>query len=163
MEDLGDFAKSWTNITTRYLKALPIRVDYCEKLQSGQGWKVEISSLGGGAQFSFNNFRLRKNVYEDAARRGGLDGKLEWKESNIPEQIATPTEEFSKMCFEIRHMGVLIVEKLDCMWAKSTGFKSFQSTLVPSLVGAPSIPGHEGGARFDAEREVSAESSMTGN
>lgn len=111
VEDVDMFAKGWTKSTTQYLEALPIRVDYYEKLQSGQGWKTEISSLAEGAQYSFRNFHLGKNVYEEAARLGGLGGKLEWKESIIPEQVATAKDGFSKMCIEIRHMGVLIVEK----------------------------------------------------
>jgi ubiquinone/menaquinone biosynthesis C-methylase UbiE len=111
VEDLDDFVKSWTNITTRYMNALPVQVDYYEKLESGEGWKTEIRSLTEGAQYSFRNFHLRKTVYEEAARSGGLDGKLEWKEPIIPEQVVTATDALSKMCVEVRHIGVLIVEK----------------------------------------------------
>lgn len=110
-EDMDTFAESWTKSTNQYLEDLLIRVDYYEKLESGDGWKTEISSLTEGAQFSFRNFHLRKNIYEEAARRGGLNGKLDWMESIIPEQVATATDGFSKMYVETRHMAVLIVEK----------------------------------------------------
>lgn len=110
-EDVDEHAKDWTKATNQYSDALLVRVDYYEKLQSGQGWKTEISSLIEGAQFSFRNFHLRKSIYEEAARSGGLKGKLDWKEPTIPEQVATATDSFSKMYVETRHVGVLTVEK----------------------------------------------------
>lgn len=110
-EDVDEIARDWTNTTNQYLHALPVRVAYYERLQSGQGWKTEISSLTKGQEFSFRNCHLRKSVYEEAARRGGLNGKLEWKDRTIPERIASATDRFSRMCLEIRHMGLLVVEK----------------------------------------------------
>lgn len=110
-EDVDELAMIWTRTANRYLDALPIRTEYYERLESGQGWKTEISSVTEGAQFSFRNFHLQKNIYEESARSGGLNGKLEWKEPTIPEQIAKATDELSKMCLEIRHMGVLTIEK----------------------------------------------------
>lgn len=110
-EDVDELARDWTKTTDQYLHALPARVEYYEKLQSGQGWKTEISSLTQGQEFSFRNFHLRKSIYEEAARSGGLRGKLEWKERTIPERVATATDGFSKMLRETRHTGVLTVEK----------------------------------------------------
>lgn len=110
-EDVDEHAKDWTKATNQYSDALLVRVDYYEKLQSGQGWKTEISSLIEGAQFSFRNFHLRKSIYEEAARSGGLKGRLDWKEPTIPELVATATDGFSKMYVETRHVGILTVEK----------------------------------------------------
>lgn len=110
-EDMDAFAENWTRTAARYSDALPGRVDYYERLESGQGWKTEIKSLTKGVQLSFRNFHLRKNVYEEAARRAGLNGKLQWKDLIIPEQVATAGDEFSKMLVELRHMGLLTVEK----------------------------------------------------
>lgn len=110
-EDVDERVKSWAETTEKHLDILPARVDYYERLESGQGWKTELTSLTEGAQFSFRNFHLRKNVYEEAARRGGLHGKLCWKEPVIPEQVASARDEFSKLCLEIRYMGLLIVER----------------------------------------------------
>lgn len=110
-EDVDEVAMNWTKTANQYLDALPVRTEYYEKLQSGQGWKTEISSITKGAEFSFRNFHLRKNIYEEAARSGGLKGKLEWKEPTVPEQVAKATDAFSKMCLEIRHTGILTVEK----------------------------------------------------
>jgi toxoflavin synthase len=114
VEAVDTYASYWTEVTSRHLAAepaLPSRVDYYERLESGQGWKTEIRSLADGARFSFRNFHLRKRIYEEAARRGGLGGKLEWKELVIPEEVVKARDEFSKMCVETRHMGVLVVEK----------------------------------------------------
>lgn len=110
-EDVDELAENWTRIMAQYLEALPSRVHYYERLPSGQGWKTEISSLTKDAQFSFRNFHLRKSVYEEAARGGGMNGKLEWKERTIPERVATASDELSKMCVENTHTGVLVVEK----------------------------------------------------
>ncbi|KAJ0120913.1 hypothetical protein J7T55_015651 [Diaporthe amygdali] len=110
-DNVDTLAENWTKITAQYLKALPVWVNYYEKLESGQGWKTEINSLTKGMQFSFRNFHLVKSLYEEAARSGGLEGNLEWKEINIPERVATAQDELSKMCVQIRHMGVLAVEK----------------------------------------------------
>lgn len=109
-EDVDERVKSWAETTEKHLDILPARVDYYERLESGQGWKTELTSLTKGAQFSFRNFHLRRNVYE-AAGGGGVRGKLCWKEPVIPEQVASARDEFSKLCLEIRYMGLLVVEK----------------------------------------------------
>lgn len=110
-EDVDERAENWAAIQAQYLEVMPVRVDYYERLQSGLGWKTEITSLMKGAQFSFRNFHLRKIIYEEAARSGGLRGKLEWKEPIIPERVATAADEFSKMCVKIKRMGILVIEK----------------------------------------------------
>ncbi|KAK7710747.1 hypothetical protein SLS64_005651 [Diaporthe eres] len=110
-EDVDERAEKWAAIQAQYLEVMPVRVDYCERLQSGLGWKTEITSLMKDAQFSFRNFHLRKNIYEEAARSGGLNGKLEWKGPTIPERVATATDGFSKMSVKIKRMGILVVEK----------------------------------------------------
>lgn len=110
-EDVDEHAENWPRIAAQYPDAMPVRVDYYERLQSGQGWKTEISSHTEGAQFSFKNFHLRKSIYEEAARSGGLSGKLEWKERAIPEQVATDRNGFSRMWTENKHVEVLLVEK----------------------------------------------------
>lgn len=109
-EDVDEFSREWTRAINQYLDALPVQVQYYERLRSGQGWKTEISSFTKGAQFSFRNFHLRKNIYEEAARCGGLNGKLEWRERRIPDEVALAEDKFSRWCLEMSHMGLLTVE-----------------------------------------------------
>lgn len=45
--------------------SFPIRVEYLERLESGLGWRTEVSNTCGGEKVKFQNFHLRNDVYEE--------------------------------------------------------------------------------------------------
>lgn len=62
-------------------------VAFLDRLASGDGWKTEMTVYGaGGEEVTFQNYHLAREVYEDAARRGGLSGRLEWRAVDMPDR-----------------------------------------------------------------------------
>lgn len=93
-------------------EGFPIRVDYYERLASGDGWRTEVSSTAAGERVSFRNFHLRKGLYEEGARRAGLRGRLEWPEIEIPEAVREVlVSQGWEAYLDGDQIGILIVEK----------------------------------------------------
>ncbi|KAK0631078.1 S-adenosyl-L-methionine-dependent methyltransferase [Bombardia bombarda] len=109
-----------------------VSVHYYEKLESGEGWRTEVTMSGAGEAtrgperngeeqklkgVSFRNYHLTKDVYEQAARDGGMRGLLEWRkvEEPLPEAVVAATgEEFWKEYSRAgAHLSVLVVERGD--------------------------------------------------
>ncbi|KUI56464.1 Demethylmenaquinone methyltransferase [Cytospora mali] len=113
VEDVDMAVKRWMEIQAEFPEIFPIRKDYYERLPSGQGWASEISNNSGGEKVTFKSYRLKKSVYEEAARKGGLRGSLVWPEVSIPEEARGPLTEGVWEMYErgCGHMGMLIVEK----------------------------------------------------
>lgn len=111
-DDLDVFA----NMTNDFEKEQPHRwgvtVDYYEKLASGDGWRTEVTGHGD-QQISFRNYHLRKEIYEEGARLGGMQGKPRWKQVILPSQAVERWGEAYWDLFFVKgpHMGILIVEK----------------------------------------------------
>ncbi|KAJ9157655.1 Methyltransferase type 11 [Pleurostoma richardsiae] len=114
VEDLDPFAARVQASERANPHPFGVGINYYERLPSGEGWRTEISGHGpDGSVVSFKNFHLRRSVFEDGARQGGMRGKLEWKEVRIPQEaVETYGEELEKYYFAIGpHMGVLVVKK----------------------------------------------------
>lgn len=84
------------------------------------GWRVEVTALDekGQTAVQFRNYHLPREVYEHAARRGGMHGKLLWKKIELRDDIREEAvrefgEGFWKTYFEDMgaHFGVLVVAK----------------------------------------------------
>ena len=82
------------------------------------GWKARVQAKGrdGGDGVSFVNYQLGKEVYEEAARRAGMQGALEWRtavlDEDIKKQVAENGEEFWREYLEIGpHFGLLLLHK----------------------------------------------------
>ena len=84
------------------------------------GWRVEVVAFDeeGQEAVKFRNYHLPTEVFERAAKKGGMKGKLEWREVRMEEEIREQAimdfgETFWKEYFEIigPHFGLLVVEK----------------------------------------------------
>ncbi|PTB64969.1 S-adenosyl-L-methionine-dependent methyltransferase [Trichoderma citrinoviride] len=89
------------------------RNEYVEELASGDGWSLRVSLNEGGLDIM--TWHMRKSVYEEAARMGGLRGKLEWRyetlgEESAREQFGLTADEWSARVTN-PHLGILIAWK----------------------------------------------------
>jgi len=82
------------------------------------GWKARVQAKGkdGGEGVSFVNYQLGKEVYEEAARKAGLQEALEWRtavlDEDIKKQAAENDEDFWRQYLEIGpHFGLLFIHK----------------------------------------------------
>ncbi|KUI72194.1 Ribosomal protein L11 methyltransferase [Cytospora mali] len=112
-EDVDIVVKRWMDVQAESPEIFPIRANYYERLPSGLGWVSDISNTSGGEKVTFKSYRLKKSVYEEAARKGGLKGSLVWPEVSIPDEARGPLAEGVWEMYErgCGHMGILIVEK----------------------------------------------------
>lgn len=111
-EDVDAYAGMANDVFQEHLEMWCVGVKYFEKLASGEGWRTEVVGHGD-PPVSFTNFHLKRSVYEEAARRGGMTGKLTWKDVEVPQEALEKTKEspgywhmYNEFC-----LGVLIVEK----------------------------------------------------
>jgi SAM-dependent methyltransferase len=109
-----------TNDVTAYAKMMKERqgarwgvtVDYYEQLVSGQGWRTEV--IGDGEpRVSFKNFHLRKGVYEEGAKAGGMTGMVQWQDIALPREATDRAAPgfWDTYYTDGPHMGVIVVEK----------------------------------------------------
>lgn len=112
-DDVDAVVKRRMETHVDFPETFPIRVNHLERLESGLGWRTEVSNTSGGEKVTFRNFHLNKDVYEQGARKGGLGGKLSWPEVIIPEEArAALTEDVWEMYERVGgHMSLLVVEK----------------------------------------------------
>ncbi|KAK5654653.1 hypothetical protein OQA88_6976 [Cercophora sp. LCS_1] len=92
-----------------------------ERMPEGEGgWRVEVTALDekGGAAVQFRNYHLPVEVYERAMKGGGMEGRVEWLEVKLrddvrEESVAEFGEELFKTYLEDMgaHFGVLVVAK----------------------------------------------------
>ena len=82
------------------------------------GWKARVQAKGkdGGDGVNFVNYQLGKEVYEEAARKAGLQEALEWRtavlDEDIKKQAAENDEDFWRQYLEIGpHFGLLFIHK----------------------------------------------------
>ncbi|KAK4450905.1 putative methyltransferase [Podospora aff. communis PSN243] len=107
----GERAQGWLR---EHLRAV---TSYYERMADGEGeWKVQVTSTEN-PEVSFRNCHLPMEVYERAARRGGMLGKLGWREVKLHEDVREEAirefgQEFWDVYFDIGpHFGLLVVEK----------------------------------------------------
>lgn len=92
-------------------KLLP-RNQYTEELSSGDGWTSRVFLSEDGVDFM--TWHLKKSIYEEAARLGGMNGKFEWRREILPEDAKERfglTSEEWKIRVENPHLGILLVWK----------------------------------------------------
>ncbi|KAH0492030.1 hypothetical protein TgHK011_003427 [Trichoderma gracile] len=89
------------------------RNEYVDELTSGDGWGLRVFLSDDGV--SFMTWHMKKSVYEEAARLGGLRGRLEWRyetmgEESTRQQFGLTADEWS---VRVRnpHMGILVAWK----------------------------------------------------
>lgn len=90
------------------------RIEFTGELESGEGWHTHIFANDEGVNFWA--YHLKQEVFETAARDGGMNGKLEWKTAEMlqdPEwrrEFKLSTEEW-KVLEETPQHGILVVWK----------------------------------------------------
>lgn len=90
------------------------RIEYTSALPSGEGWHTHIFANDTGVDFWA--YHLKKDVYEAAAREGGMRGKLEWRREEMltdPEwraEFNLSTEDW-KVLEDTPQLGLLVVWK----------------------------------------------------
>ncbi|KAL9593456.1 MAG: hypothetical protein Q9219_007545 [cf. Caloplaca sp. 3 TL-2023] len=91
----------------------PIRYEGIEvsvKREVEDGVETHLKAVMAGGNVEFDAFHLKKSVYEEAAREGGLGGSLEWREVVISEEEMRKDEEW-KTYLTVPHFAVLVIEK----------------------------------------------------
>ncbi|EFX05074.1 methyltransferase type 11 [Grosmannia clavigera kw1407] len=115
-DDIDAFAKMASDFESEKPENWGVAVNYYERLASGAGWKTEIVGSPTGSEAAairFCNYHLRKSIYEEAARRGGMKGKLTWRPVRLPDEVvaATGPEVWELYFSKGLHFGLLEVEK----------------------------------------------------
>lgn len=86
---------------------------YTEPLDSGRGIGLHVFVTDDGVDFM--TAHMRKNVYEEAARLGGMKGKLEWRREILLGDEWKSAYDFSDAEWSIReqypHLGMLVVAR----------------------------------------------------
>ncbi|OAL37881.1 hypothetical protein AYO20_02714 [Fonsecaea nubica] len=86
-------------------------------LASGEGYHTRITAHVQPVDISFDNFHLRREVYEDAARRAGMRGPITWRTVRLPKTDDESRADYGvgfdywDGCEERPHFGILVVEK----------------------------------------------------
>jgi SAM-dependent methyltransferase len=108
-EDFSERVKSYQKPP---LNTLLPRNQYTEELTSGDGWTSRVFLSNDGVDFM--TWHLKKSIYEEAARLGGMNGKFEWRREILPEdareQFGLTNAEW-KIRLANPHMGILLVWK----------------------------------------------------
>lgn len=128
--EMDVFAERENRVSERRKEsAMRISVRYIERNMNiatpEGGWGTEVTAYrdegpgeGRPVEVQFGNYHLPREVYERAARRAGLRGRLEWKEVLMLEEIREAAvrrcgEEFWREYFGTigPHFSILVVEK----------------------------------------------------
>ncbi|OAP57736.1 hypothetical protein AYL99_08474 [Fonsecaea erecta] len=86
-------------------------------LASGEGFRTRVTAHVQPQEITFDNFHLRRHVYEDAARRGGMQGEWKWVPVRLPGSDEESRAQYGvgieywEGCVERPHFGILVVEK----------------------------------------------------
>ncbi|KAJ3495151.1 hypothetical protein NLG97_g3596 [Lecanicillium saksenae] len=95
-----------------FTKLLP-RNEYTSEMGSGDGWGLRVHLSG---KVNFMTYHMKKQVYEEAARRAGMNGRLEWRPEVIEEDIDRDSSGLSEAEWPAReatpHFGVLFLDLL---------------------------------------------------
>lgn len=108
-EDFGERVKSHRNPPLNRL--LP-RNQYTEELISGDGWTSRVFLSDNGVDFV--TWHLKKSIYEEAAKLGGMKGIFEWRREILPE-VARERFGLTNEEWQIRlanpHLGIVLIWK----------------------------------------------------
>ncbi|GLA78714.1 hypothetical protein CBS63078_11145 [Aspergillus niger] len=90
------------------------RKQYTKELKSGEGWDLRVFLNDDGVDFL--TWHLKKEIYEQAARDGGMNGKLEWRRELFPgeewkETYGLTGQDEWRVREENPHLGILVVWK----------------------------------------------------
>lgn len=81
--------------------------------ETADGYKTRVTGHVSPEPVEFDNYRLRKSVYEESARKGGMKGGIVWKLITLPEQHEEVLGKFEDRFWDdgLRspHFGVMIV------------------------------------------------------
>ncbi|KIX09114.1 uncharacterized protein Z518_00192 [Rhinocladiella mackenziei CBS 650.93] len=93
-----------------------VSVAYTDKLDDGSGYLTKITGHVEPVEISFENFHMRREVYEKCAREGGMGGRLEWKKIVVPDPKESRErygveEGYWDEYNETPHLGILVIEK----------------------------------------------------
>lgn len=113
VEDIDALA---TSINAGPLPPTGVIYNYPRKLENAQGYVMDVkvqpppSEPAETQPLHFSGLHLRKSLWEEAARAGGMQGRLEWKLCEFPEDMHEDTDAWR---FLRKHpqMAVLIVYK----------------------------------------------------
>ena len=115
-EDVGAFGDQCKEME----HTMGVGVDFMHELGNKQGWRTHVYAIGKGElegqRVDFENFHLKKTVYEEAARRGGMMGELEWRALRLPESEREKAsygvkEEHWEFAKRVPYFGVLVERK----------------------------------------------------
>ncbi|KAF3396142.1 hypothetical protein F1880_007267 [Penicillium rolfsii] len=86
--------------------------EYAKELDSGEGWDLQV--FLNDNRVNFSTWHLKKKVYEQAAREGGMKGKLEWRREVFPGNDWKRTygltgEDEWKVREEHPYLGIMVV------------------------------------------------------
>ncbi|EHK20797.1 uncharacterized protein TRIVIDRAFT_49718 [Trichoderma virens Gv29-8] len=89
------------------------RNEYSDELDSGDGWKLRVFLSDDGVDFM--TWHLKRSVYEEAARLGGMNGKLEWRQEMLGGEDERNKFGLTADEWRVRvanpHAGILLVYK----------------------------------------------------
>ncbi|KAM4067004.1 methyltransferase [Hirsutella rhossiliensis] len=89
------------------------RNEYTEELESGDGWWLRVFLNDEGVDF--RTCHMKRQVYEEAARLGGMKGKLEWRHEMLLGDEWARGYNLTRHEWEVReanpHLGILVVWK----------------------------------------------------
>jgi SAM-dependent methyltransferase len=110
-EALALRAAAWNS---RPMTAIRPLYRYPSELESGEGWNLQIVLSD---DVTFSAYHLRQHLYEEAARLGGFNGRIEWKREVLlgPEWLKEYQPSFTPADWKIREanpmLGILVVHK----------------------------------------------------
>ncbi|EXJ69722.1 uncharacterized protein A1O5_06793 [Cladophialophora psammophila CBS 110553] len=118
-EDLDAFAAFHaTPAAQAEMRRFGVSIAYLDPpVASGEGYHTRITAHMQPVEISFENFHLRRHVYEDAARRGGMTGELKWEKVRLPRDEDESRRDYGvgieywEGCEERPHFGIMVVEK----------------------------------------------------
>ncbi|KAH8899828.1 S-adenosyl-L-methionine-dependent methyltransferase [Thozetella sp. PMI_491] len=112
-EDLDTFVQGFTEAENAAPGKWGVSVRYVEKMAGVEGWEADIiGSPGTPEEVKFRSYHLHRAIYEQAAKAGGMTGKLQWPPLRIPDRAIEQTgEEFWTTYRKYPTQAVLFVEK----------------------------------------------------
>ncbi|KAL8955987.1 MAG: hypothetical protein Q9183_006458, partial [Haloplaca sp. 2 TL-2023] len=89
-----------------------------QKGEVDDGIVTRLTATLNAGKIEFENYHLRRSVYEDAARAGGMEGELSWQSPALPkdtsEIFAEEVDDLEEVWNEygkVPHFGILTVKK----------------------------------------------------
>ncbi len=85
--DLDDFAKQHSTTEAKaQMKHLGVSVEYLSSTENGEGYNTRVIGHTQPVEVKFENFHLRREIYEKAAREGSMGGNVDWRAVQLPSE-----------------------------------------------------------------------------